>query len=218
MQVEDRIKSSVRSLTALGDNHDNGDDELTDQVDRTAHGQAVTSRALNRLRSRGWLHLDDLHWPGRPRAVIDHVTVGPGGIVVVTTVHWIGRTEVRAGRIHHNGRPSAAQRACEDAAAAVLSVLPPDLHPHVVPALSVVSEQPLDSLAGTVVACSADELEAVLTRRPAVLDERDVGRTAALLWGTLSVGAGRRGRLPASAKRPNVLTRWVRRGFGRSPG
>ena len=215
MQVEDRIKSTVRSLTAIGDN---GDEELNDEFDRTAHGQAVTSRALNRLRGLGWLHLDDLHWPGRPRAIIDHVAVGPGGIIVVTTVHWIGRVEVRAGRIHHNGRPSAAQRACEDAAAAVKSVLPADLHAHVVPALSVVTEQPLDSLAGDVVTCSAHELEAVLARRPTVLDERDVGRTAALLWGTLSVGAGRRAHPPAPVTRTRALTRWIRRAFGRAPG
>ena len=212
MLVDDRGKTPLRSLTAIGDN---GDDELNEQVDRTAHGQAVTSRALNRLRSRGWLHLDDLHWPGRPRAVIDHVAVGPGGIIVVTTVHWIGRVEVRAGRIHHNGRPSAVQRACEGAATAVRSVLPVDIRSHVVPALSVVTEQPLDSLAGEVLACSANELEAVLARRPAVLSERDVGRTAALLWGTLSVGAGRRPRPPAPAKRSRVLTRLAYRLLGR---
>ena len=212
MHVQDRVPASRRSLVAPGGY---GDPDLHHQLERTAHGQAVTSRALRRLRERGWLHLDDLHWPGRARAVIDHVAVGPGGIIVVTTVHWIGTVDVRAGQIRHNGRLSAAQRGCEEAAAAIRGVLPPELHRHVVPALSVVTEQSLDALAGDVLTCSAADLEGVLRRRPTVLAEHHVARAAAILLATLSVGAGRRAQAAAPVVAPGGFTARLRRVLGR---
>jgi len=46
-----------------------------------------------------------------------------------------------------------------------------------------------------------------------VLGERDVGRAAALLWGTLSVGASLRAHLPTPAGGRGALARWVRRGL-----
>ncbi len=188
--------------------------ELPEQLDRTAHGQAVTSRALRRLRTRGWMHLDDLHWPGRPRAVIDHVAVGPGGIIVVITVHWVGTVDVHAGQIYRNGRPSAAQRTCEAAADAVRSVLPVNLHRSVVPALSIVTDQPIDALAGNVLVCATAQLESVLERRPRALTDKQVARTAALLWGTLSVGAGRKPRPSGSSRRANQVPGWWRAHLG----
>lgn len=187
-----------------------GSADLPEQLDRSAHGQAVTSRALARLERQGWLHLDDLHWPGRARAVIDHVAVGPGGIIVLFTVNWIGNVELCEGKIHHNGRPSASQVSCETAAEAIRDLLPADLHDSVVPALSVVTEQPLDGLAGTVLATSAANLESVLGRRSTVLDEHQVAQTAALLWATLSVGAGHSPRQPRTPRKSNRLTGWWR--------
>lgn len=208
MQVEDRRRAS-RSVTA------EGPQDLNEQLDRNAHGQAVTSRALGRLRDRGWMHLDDLDWPGRARTVIDHVAVGPSGIVVVTTVHWIGAVDVRAGRVHHNGRASAAQRSCETAAEAVRSVLPGHLHRHVVPALSIVTAEPIDTVAGDVLACSTTRLETVLDRRPTVLDDLQVARTAAVLWATLSVGAGRGARTSRTWDRAGRSLSLWRTLFGR---
>lgn len=189
--------------------------ELHEQLDRTAHGQAVTSRALGRLRRQGWLHFDDLHWPGRPLALIDHVAVGSGGVIVVTTVHWVGTVDVNAGQVRRNGRPSAAQWTCYAAAEAVRGVLPVDIHRFVAPALSIVSERPIDALAGDVLTCSTCQLESVLTRRPVVLTDKQVTRTAALLWGTLSVGAGRRPRPPGSPRRANQVPGWWRTRLGR---
>jgi hypothetical protein len=212
MQVVDRVATSRRSLASIGGD---GGRDLNEPLERIAHGQAVTSRALRRLRARGWLHLDDLRWPGRARAVIDHVAVGPGGIIVVTTVHWIGTIDVRAGQIRHNGRLSAAQRGCEEAAAAIRGVLPPELHRHAVPALSVVTDQPLDALAGNVLTCSAADLEGVLGRRPTVLADHDVARATAVLLATLSLGAGRRAQLADAAATSGGIVARLRRLLGR---
>lgn len=161
------------------------------------------------------MHLDDLHWPGRAPAVIDHVAVGPGGIIVITTVHWIGAVAVVAGRIQRNGRPSAAQDGCEAAAAAVRGVLPADLHQYVVPALAIVTDEPIDVLAGGVLTCSTTRLEAVLDRRPVVLDDRQVARTAAVLWAMLSAGAGAgasagRQAVTATSRRTGLVDWWRR--------
>lgn len=185
-------------------------DDLDEQLDCTAHGQAVTSRALARLRDRGWMHLDDLHWPGRAPAVIDHVAVGPGGIIVITTVHWVGTVDVGAGRILRNGRPSAAQDGCEAAAAAVRGVLPADLHRHVIPALAMVTDESVDAVAGGVLTCSTARLETVLDRFPVVLDDRQVAHTAAVLWAMLSVGAGRRAQPSATVGRTRQGNWWRR--------
>lgn len=206
MQIEGEPEMLRRSR---GERTVSGLADMQEQLDRTAHGQAVTSRALAQLQEQGWLHLDDLHWPGRARAVIDHVAVGPGGIIVLLTVNWIGNVEVSAGKVHHNGRPSAAQATCESAAQAIRGVLPTELHNHVMPALSVVTQQPLDGRAGHVLTTSATNLAAVLIRQPTVLDEHEVAQTAAVLWATLSVGGGQHPR-PMTRRRSNRLVGWWR--------
>lgn len=47
--------------------------------ERGASGEAATGVALDELATEGWFALHDVAWPGRPRANIDHVVVGPGG-------------------------------------------------------------------------------------------------------------------------------------------
>ncbi|WP_407923750.1 nuclease-related domain-containing protein [Arthrobacter cheniae] len=34
---------------------------------------------MRQLELQGWRMLHDVHWPGRPKANIDHIAVGPGG-------------------------------------------------------------------------------------------------------------------------------------------
>ena len=58
---------------------------------------------LRELEARGWRLLNDAHWPGRPKANLDHVLVGPGGILVVDAKNWTGRVELRNGRLTQNG-------------------------------------------------------------------------------------------------------------------
>ncbi len=202
MQVEDPLPMSPAKPRS---HRTASSDRGGEQLDLTAHGQAATSRGLGRLRSAGWTHFDDLRWPGRARAVIDHVAVGPGGIVVITTVHWVGQVGVHGGVVHHNGRPSAAPRACEAAAAAVRLALPPELQGHVVAALAVVTAHNIDAEAGGVIACDAASVDSVLRRRDAVLTSNQVARTAALLASTLSAGTGSLG---SSGQFPARRTPW----------
>lgn len=67
-------------------------------------GEALVGSQLESLRTQGWEVLHDVRWPGRPRANIDHVAVGPPGVLVVDAKHWSGRVTVDAAGVRQNGR------------------------------------------------------------------------------------------------------------------
>src|SRR6478735_1410466 len=58
--------------------------------DAGAVGERMVADKLSELVPRGWYVLHDVHWPGRPKATLDHVLVGPGGVVVVDSKNWTG--------------------------------------------------------------------------------------------------------------------------------
>src|SRR4051812_41622146 len=60
--------------------------EQADRVERSADmwalgyaGEQTVGQQLDRLREHGFVVLHDVRWPGRQRANIDHVVVGPPG-------------------------------------------------------------------------------------------------------------------------------------------
>jgi Nuclease-related domain len=57
---------------------------------RGAAGERRTARLLGPLERRGWAVLHDLAIPGSP-ANIDHLVIGPGGVVVIDTKQYRGR-------------------------------------------------------------------------------------------------------------------------------
>lgn len=81
-----------------------------EQAERSAHawsvgaaGEALVAKAVTSLEVRGWLALHDVHWPGRPKANLDHVLVGPGGILVVDAKNWSGDVRLSDGVLRQNG-------------------------------------------------------------------------------------------------------------------
>ena len=48
-----------------------------------AEGERLVAHTLGALERYGWLLLHDIRWPGRQKANIDHVAIGPGGSPVV---------------------------------------------------------------------------------------------------------------------------------------
>ena len=56
-------------------------ERAADAYDKGAVGERTTASVLDAMACEGWFHLDDVRWPGRPKANIDHVVVGPGGVV-----------------------------------------------------------------------------------------------------------------------------------------
>lgn len=86
-------------------------------------GRRLVADALVALAPDGWTFLDAVHWPGRPGVVIDHVGVGPGGVVVMFSRQWTGAVEVRGGVLRQNGIPRLRETAAVSAAAGAISAL-----------------------------------------------------------------------------------------------
>lgn len=86
---------------------------LREQADRIEHagemwargaaGEQTIGALLELLRPYGFEVLHDVRWPGRRRANIDHVAIGPPGILVVDAKNWSGSVSVRDGVLQQNG-------------------------------------------------------------------------------------------------------------------
>jgi hypothetical protein len=87
---------------------------------RGLDGERRTGEVLTALEANGWVVLHDVHWPGRPRANIDHIAIGPGGVFVIDSKNWSGEVAVRDGVLRQNGSRRATE--CEGAAAAAAGV------------------------------------------------------------------------------------------------
>lgn len=68
-----------------------------------AAGEALVAKTLIEVEPYGWLALHDVHWPGRPKANLDHILVGPGGILVVDAKNWSGDVRLSSGVLRQNG-------------------------------------------------------------------------------------------------------------------
>jgi hypothetical protein len=185
--------------------------------ERGAHGEVQVARALEAL-PEGWVVLHDLAWPGRPRANLDHVVVGPGGVFVVDAKNWSGRVEVRDDVLLQNARrrePAVASAA--EAAIAVQGVVP--VANLCMGVLCFVREEPLTGWARDVMVCSTPNLVAMLTSRPAVLEPADVRRCADAVRrsaGQRSQPPQRPAAVPPRAARVTSANRRPRRSAGRS--
>lgn len=86
-------------------------------------GERRVADVLSGLADAGWVVLHDLHWPGRPKANLDHVAIGPGGVVVVDTKNWSATAAVgadgvlRAGTFRKEGASADVARMVSDVAA-----------------------------------------------------------------------------------------------------
>jgi hypothetical protein len=70
---------------------------------RGAAGERHTARLLRRLEQRGWVVLHDLAVPGS-QANIDHVAIGPGGVVVIDSKQYRGRLRLDESGLLWHGR------------------------------------------------------------------------------------------------------------------
>ncbi len=130
----------------------------------------LTTAALAALPVDDWTVLHDVAWPGRRRASIGHVVVGPPGVLVVSTESWSGRVVLDHGALLHQGRSrlDALNRAV-GAAAAVASVWP-HLPPAPVHAMICLTgaDRPSAWL-GCLTVCSTEALAPAMTALPAAL-------------------------------------------------
>jgi hypothetical protein len=74
---------------------------------RGATGERRTARLLGPLERHGWAVLHDLAVPGS-RANIDHLVIGPGGVLVIDSKQYRGRLQLESsGRLWHGRHPLA---------------------------------------------------------------------------------------------------------------
>jgi hypothetical protein len=110
--------------------------------DADAIGGRVVAEKLSELVPRGWYVLHDVHWPGRPKANLDHVLVGPGGVVVVDAKNWTGEVRVSSGVLWQGryARTQAVEGALAQCAAVASVMAPP--HRRLVRPLICMAAQP----------------------------------------------------------------------------
>lgn len=181
--------------------------------ERGAEGEVEVARALESL-PEGWVVLHDLAWPGRPRANLDHVVIGPGGVFVVDAKNWSGRVEVRDQVLLQNGRrrePTVASAA--EAAIAVQALLPvPNLCMGV---LCFVRDEPLTGWARDVMVCSTTNLVEMLGSRPPALEASDMERCVGAVRRATRRTSAQQRRSSSSRAVPGSAIRRPRRRTGR---
>lgn len=168
-----------------------------------AEGERLVARSLEALAGYGWATLHDVHWPGRPMANIDHIAIGPGGIVVVDTKNWTGEVLLRDGVLRQNGyRREREVDAVAQAAAAVTALLAPQHRSSVaaVICLAAQDQAPASSGPGVTVVGRLQIAEHLVSLPPRLTpyDVADVGRYLARALSEPMASTARR-RVPRSA-------------------
>lgn len=158
-----------------------------------AFSEPRTALALRPLEDRGWRVLHDRRWPGSTRANVDHVVVGPPGVMVIDTKHWAGPVELRQGRLFacEDDRHDAVEDLLRLVAAVEELLLDLGYGPHRQPmALSAVHVLPVlaltsftggrsaDTRVGRVRLTAVRQLPALLAARPTVLSGAEIDRVA----------------------------------------
>jgi hypothetical protein len=157
---------------------------VADLYERGAEGESATAAVLDGLRSSGWHVLHDVRWPGRTRANIDHVAVGPGGVFVIDSKNWSGDVRVVGGVLRQGSR--RRDRVVAAAAEAAMAVAQPLQGLPTTPVLCFVRPEPIEGQAGNVLVCSTQNLATKLAAQPPVLGPESIRRVTTILQAQLS--------------------------------
>jgi Nuclease-related domain len=104
---------------------------------RGAAGERRTARLLGPLERQGWAVLHDLAIPGS-QANLDHLVIGPGGVLVIDTKQYRGRLQLDpSGRLWHGRYPLAPTLRAVDFEADQAARVLPDPGVAVVPIVAV---------------------------------------------------------------------------------
>ncbi len=175
-----------------------------------AEGERRVADVLAHLTRYGWTVLHDVRWPGRQRANLDHVAIGPGGVFVVDARNWSGDVRVTEAGLRQNGYGrAAAVEGVSQAAAAVTTLLAPQHRSAVrgVLCLAGQEDQPVVTVQGVTV-CGRWQLPEHLLAQPVRLSVYDVVDIARHLHAELGAAA------PAAVPAPR---RGGQRTGGRTP-
>jgi hypothetical protein len=173
--------------------------------ERGATGERAVAAILDQLRTEGWGVIHDVRWPGRQRANLDHIAVGPPGVFVIDAKNWSGRIDVGDQTFRWNGRrQDRVVAAAGDAALAVAALLNPEAGALTRSALCFVRDEPLAGWCYDVMVCSTANLREMLLSRPAVLTSDQVKVASVELQLGFGAAAARQPVPPAVARQPTV--------------
>lgn len=146
-----------------------------------AEGERLVARAIGSVAPYGWTALHDVRWPGRKLANIDHIALGPGGLVVIDAKNWTGDVTLHDGVLRQNGyRRDREVEGVAQATAAVTALLAPQHRSATVAVICLAGQddqEPVSCSGVTVV--GRLQLAAFLTSLPPRLspyDVADIGR------------------------------------------
>jgi len=147
---------------------------------RGAEGERRTARLLASLERYGWAVLHDLAVP-RSRANIDHLVIGPGGVLVIDSKQYRGRLQLDpSGRLWHGRYPLAPTLQAVDFEADQAAQVLTDPDVVVVPIVAVHGAQiPWGKVVmNGVPVVAARRLPSMLRQLPAVLGPERVAAVA----------------------------------------
>lgn len=157
-----------------------------------AAGEVLVAGLLAELEADGWRILHDVHWPGRPKANIDHVLIGLGGVLVIDAKNWTGRVEIRNNGLYQNGYSRRRHvESAEQQAASIAALLDPPYRRFVQAWLCLAGHPQVDGqLSGAVKVHGVETVRDAVHALPKVLEPQAVAAIHAklrlLLTGTAS--------------------------------
>ncbi|WP_169924519.1 nuclease-related domain-containing protein [Flavimobilis soli] len=140
-----------------------------------AEGERLVAYTLGALERYGWLLLHDIRWPGRQKANIDHVAIGPGGVVVIDTKNWSGDVAVTDGVLRCAGYSKTKE--CDSIAlqaADVTALLRPEQRSSVRGVMALAAHDTEPTPAGPIIVMGREHLGPWLLALPARLNPYDV--------------------------------------------
>lgn len=185
--------------------------EVAGHYEKGAVGERATADALAGLDSQDWVVMHDLAWPGRARANIDHVVVGPAGVFAIDTKNWSGRVEVRDHQLRQNGRQrEASVSGAAEAGLALTRIVSSTTGAAVTPVLCFHQDASVAGWARDVMVCATSNVVEMLRSRPMVLSPEQVRQAALALDASLRPATASRAiasRAPRPAKPAAVSSR-----------
>lgn len=146
-----------------------------------AAGERRTAAVLDELTAYGYVALHDLRWPGRPRANIDHVLVGPSGVYMIDSKSWSGSVAIGQGTLRQNGyRRDQELASCGEAALALVQKVNTDA----LPVLCLVRDEELSGLVQNAHVCTTSNIRRLILSRRAILTVEQVRWVVGVLRGT----------------------------------
>ncbi len=138
-----------------------------------AEGEARVGEQLRQLELQGWRMLHDVHWPGRAKANIDHIAVGPGGVLVIDAKNWSGEVRLRHGELYQNGYTRKRETASALEQCAAVSALLEPQHRSMAQGWICLVGQPdvISSTSTGVTVVGIDGLVGAVLALPAVLEQ-----------------------------------------------